>query len=105
VGFTLTVPTANLSNRIGFDWSYDYAWSLAEILREKDQSAGCEQIFLDLIWRSGSVVTYDPVPAAFLRVRLKSSGRDLFMATTGRSGNRNGIPSRRVIAGTGTVFR
>jgi len=78
VGFTLAVPTANLSSRIGLDWSYDYAWSLAEILREEDQSAGCEQIFLDVIRRAGSVVTYDPVPAAFLRVRLKSSGRDLF---------------------------
>lgn len=69
----LAVDHLSLPARIGVDWSYDYAWSLAEELRRIDSKAAIEDIFVSSLVRTGSLVTYDLIPAHSLRICLPTS--------------------------------
>ncbi len=73
---TLACSTSAVSCPIGLDWSYSSCWPLAEILRDAAPSRSSEDIFLEVVRRRGSVVTYCGVPASSIRIRLNSSSSD-----------------------------
>jgi hypothetical protein len=62
--YRLAVRSADLSDRIGFDWSFPYSWSLANVLADQ----GLRAAFIEVARRAGSVVTYDAIPANRLLV-------------------------------------
>ncbi|MGC1180386.1 MAG: hypothetical protein WA884_15540 [Methyloceanibacter sp.] len=62
----LAVSGADLPDRVGLDWSYD--WNLARCIRKDSPDKSCNDILLDVARRRGSVAAYDGIPASKLRI-------------------------------------
>jgi hypothetical protein len=62
----LAVSGADLPDRVGLDWSYD--WNLARCIRKDSPDKSCNDILLDVARRRGSVAAYDGILASKLRI-------------------------------------
>jgi hypothetical protein len=71
--FHLAVHAADMPMRLGLDWSYSwYPWNLAGLLKSERPERESADIFVECVQRSGSVLSYDPIPVPVLRVCPKS---------------------------------
>jgi hypothetical protein len=67
--FQVALDSSALPVRLGLDWSFPYNWNLATIVKNDFPHWETAQVFANVAHRSGSVATYDAVPAANLLVR------------------------------------
>ncbi|MCA1549697.1 hypothetical protein I6F36_22965 [Bradyrhizobium sp. BRP19] len=64
----LALSIETLPHKIGLDWSYDGAVGIAQTLRDEQPSRPIRDIFLEAIYRWGSMVSYEPIRPDGLRV-------------------------------------
>jgi hypothetical protein len=62
----LGVSGADLPDRVGLDWSYN--WNLARIIREDFPDKPRDDVLLEVARRMGSIAAYDGIPASKLRI-------------------------------------
>jgi hypothetical protein len=85
----LAVSGADLPDRVGLDWSYD--WNLARCIRKDSPDKSCNDILFDVARRRGSVAAYDGIPASKLRIE-----RDCpTILRNGRNWIKSRMPRRR----------
>lgn len=68
----LAICREALPHRIGLDWSYDGGFEIAEVLKAENPARLASGIFVESIKRWGSVIAYDPIPAASLRAYCRN---------------------------------
>lgn len=71
ISVCLAIENAALPARLGLDWSFDGAFGLPEVLRSDHPDWSVPLIFVTVVHRKGSVVSYDPIPRDALRVFAK----------------------------------
>jgi hypothetical protein len=59
----LAMRATDLPTRVGLDWSYPYNWDLAETIRVDNPEMDSSAVAVEVARRSGSVVSYDVIPA------------------------------------------
>ena len=64
----LAICREALPLRIGLDWSHGGGFGIAEVLRAEQPTRPANSIFVESAKRWGSIVGYDPIPAASLKV-------------------------------------
>ena len=68
VGMLLAVSVVDLPERLGVDWSDGYGWALLKELRDSRPEADTADLALEAIQRSGTMISYDSIPACKLVV-------------------------------------
>src|ERR1700687_4080779 len=63
----LAICREALPLRIGLDWSHAGGFGIAEVLRREQPARPANSIFVESAKRWGSIVAYDPIPAASIR--------------------------------------
>jgi hypothetical protein len=64
----LALRATDLCRRVGLDWSYPYSWGLAEQIRADSPNMDSSAVAVDVARRSGSIVSYDVIPAQALLI-------------------------------------
>jgi hypothetical protein len=59
----LAMRATDLPTRVGLDWSYPYSWNLVETIRVDNPEMDSSAVAVEVAQRSGSVVSYDVIPA------------------------------------------
>lgn len=70
------IAAADLPERVGIDWSFSGYWRSVQENHRADPDNTIENIFLRAFREFRSIVTYDSVPSAALRVRVLTSSED-----------------------------
>ena len=66
--FRLAIDASSLPRRLGLDWSYPESWSLRNINHGQIEQWGEDGAVLYVIQGTGSIVSYDTIPAACMKV-------------------------------------
>jgi hypothetical protein len=66
--FRMGVRASDLPARVGLDWSYPDNWDMRHISAQQIHDFGKDGAILYVMDQTGSVASYDPIPASALRV-------------------------------------
>jgi len=78
--FRMGIRAADLPPRLGIDWSYPESWSLRGVTDAQLAGFGRDGAILYVVDDTGSIASYDPIPASVLRVCTKGK-HGLFPST------------------------
>ncbi|MCA0032640.1 hypothetical protein [Mesorhizobium sp. B263B2A] len=69
----LSISNSDLPQRIGIDWSYPGSWNLVDVKQREAPEMRIDVIFAHVVQQSGSIASYDLIPAEVVRVWAKGT--------------------------------